>query len=901
MQVVTGAMGSLIPKLFQVLKEEYKLQKGVKQDVEFLLRELPSMHAALRKVANVPRDQLDKQVKVWADEVRELSYVMDDVVDSFLVSVEGSGPAASSHKLKELLKAMGKLIPKGKARRKIANKIKGIKIVVKEVADRRDRYRVDDAVANLAATPTVDPRLLALFKDQKELVGVDVAKEEITKMLTDRDGDVPNNKLKIISICGIGGLGKTTLAKVVHEGLQEKFELKAFISVGQRPDVKKVLRDILHKLDKKGYMIYDAPTLDEKQLIEALQILLENNRYFIVIDDIWDIDSWEIIRCALKDSNCGSKIMTTTRSLDVAKKSGEVFQLKPLSQDHSENLFYTRLYGGKSKCPFDLPVEVSEKILQKCGGVPLAIITIASLLDGKPREDWSKVYESIGFGHGENQDLDNTRKILLFSYYDLPYYLRPCLLYLSIYPEDYNIRKYTLIWKWVAEGFIKKEPKIGQYELGERYFNELVNRSMIQPIEPKDLGPVSECRVHDLVLDMICLLSEEDNFVTILDTDDQNNCLQSNVRRLAIQKRLMKKGDSLANMSMKQVRSFNTTTCVIHMMPSLPSFGALRVLAMEGCTFKGDGYHLNHLGSLVQLRYLGLRDMPIDELPEEIGKLKFLQILDLQGSCLNELPQSIGLLTQLKCLNASNSSGHAISALHFLGNLTSLEDLSIEYKRRYPDITEDLGKLTQLRRLRVCSHYFPMDDSVVTVLVKSLCKLKEIHSLDLVWMNGGEESEAWEGYVPPRNLHDLRLRFSRRQMFPAWINPSVLPNLTRLSLCGEGVVVEVMHMEILGSFPELVSLKLEWDHHEARLGDGGLFPKLRYMETDALPIFLEGRMPLLEHLVFRYSFEFDYDSLWNLQSLQKVEAICYFWKPEWQDVLELAVKAHPNRPSLLCR
>uniref|UniRef100_A0A8R7TRX9 NB-ARC domain-containing protein n=1 Tax=Triticum urartu TaxID=4572 RepID=A0A8R7TRX9_TRIUA len=310
-----------------------------------------------------------------------------------------------------------------------------------------------------------------------------MASEEITKKLADGDGDVPKKQLKILSIFGFGGLGKTTLAKVVHERLRDKFLLKAFISIRQKPNVKKVLGDIFLELDKERYQISNASTLDEKQLIEQLRELLENKRYFIVIDDIWDVQAWKIIRCVLKDDNCGSRIITTTRIIEVAKNCGEVYQLKPLSDDNSEKLFYTRLYGGKSKCLFDQPVWVSKKILQKCGGVPLAILTIASLLEGKPREEWPKVYDSIGFGHGENQDVDNTRKILLFSYYDLSYYLRTCLLHMSIYPEDYIIWKETLIWKWVAEGFIMEEPEIGQFEIGERYFNELLNRSMVQPIE----------------------------------------------------------------------------------------------------------------------------------------------------------------------------------------------------------------------------------------------------------------------------------------------------------------------------------------------------------------------------------------------------------------------------------
>lgn len=542
-------MGTLIPKLFKLLKKEYNLQKSVKKDVEFLLRELPSMQVALRKVAGVPQDQLDEQVKLWADEIRELSYAMEDVVDNFLTSCSTvEEPFAGNRPKQQLLEKMGNLFTKGKTHHQIAKKIKDMKILVKEVADRRDRYKVNDAVANLAAattannlaaactSTTVDPRLLAMFNDLKGLVGIDVARNEITKKLL-ADWDDGDQQLKILSIVGSGGLGKTTVAKVVHDGLQEKFMLKAFVSVGQKPDMKKVLRDILLELDKEGHRIFNASMLDEKQLIEKLHELLGNKRYFIVIDDIWDVEVCKIIRCALKDGNCGSRIIMTTRILDIGKKSGEVYQLKPLSPENSEKLFYTRLCEGKSKCPFGQSGEISGKILQKCGGVPLAILTIASLLDGKPRKDWSKIYDSIGFGHGENKGVDNTRKILLFSYYDLPYYLITCLLHLSIYPEDSRIWKETLIWKWAAEGFIKEEPEIGQYEIGERYFMELVNRSMIQPIEARDdVGVVLGCRVHDLVLDMICLLSKEQNFVTMLDTNDQHISCESTARRLAVQK-----------------------------------------------------------------------------------------------------------------------------------------------------------------------------------------------------------------------------------------------------------------------------------------------------------------------------------------------------------------------------
>ncbi|KAM3297447.1 hypothetical protein ACQJBY_039369 [Aegilops geniculata] len=284
MDVVTGAMGSLLPKLGELLVGEYKLQKGVRKDVESLQREMKSMNAALVKVAEVPRDQLDNQVIIWADELRELSYDMEDVVDNFLVCVEGSESDAvtDSNKLKGLMAKMANLFTKGKTRHQIADAMKDIKNRAQEVADRHNRYRVDDAVANAAGKHKVDPRVMALYKDQKELVGIEDAQNELTKRLTDGDGDgdVPKQqpKMKAVSIVGPGGLGKSTLAKAVYDRLRTRFKYTAFVPVGRNPEVKKVLRDILLEVDKKQERFGDVAILDEKQLIDKLRQLLENGR-----------------------------------------------------------------------------------------------------------------------------------------------------------------------------------------------------------------------------------------------------------------------------------------------------------------------------------------------------------------------------------------------------------------------------------------------------------------------------------------------------------------------------------------------------------------------------------------------------------------------------------------------
>jgi disease resistance protein RPM1 len=245
------------------------------------------------------------------------------------------------------------------------------------------------------------------------------------------------------------------------------------------------------------------------------------------------------------DSHPESTIIITTRIVDVATKAGGVYRMKPLSDANSKLLLYTKICGGEGVTPDNQHHEATDKILNKCAGVPLAIITIASLLVGKQSADWSKVYDAIGFGNEDNEVIQNTRKILSFSYYDLPSDLKACLLYLGMFPEDHFIRKKPLIWRWIIEGFVPDKEGMGSYEHGEICFNMLVNKSMIRWISPKDIngkyeggGAGGGCRVHDMVLELISTMSRELNFVTVHDMKQQGICSRGKqngrVRRLAL-------------------------------------------------------------------------------------------------------------------------------------------------------------------------------------------------------------------------------------------------------------------------------------------------------------------------------------------------------------------------------
>ncbi|VAH68931.1 unnamed protein product [Triticum turgidum subsp. durum] len=589
--------------------------------------------------------------------------------------------------------------------------------------------------------------------------------------------------------------------------------------------------------------------------------------------------------------------------------------MEPLSNDVSRTLFCKRIFSQEEGCPQEL-LKVSEEILKKCGGVPLAIITIASLLANKghikAKDEWYALLSSIGHGLTKDRSLEQMKKILLFSYYDLPSYLKPCLLYLSIFPEDREIRRARLIWRWISEGLVYSDrQETSLYELGNSYFNELVNRSMIQPIGIDVEGNVQGCRVHDMVLDLICSLSSEENFVTILD-DTRRKMPNSEikVRRLSIQNSKI----DVDTTRMEHMRSLTVfTSDVVGKVLDISSFQVLRVLDLEGCRDVSD---VGYVGNLLHLRYLGLTDTRVKDLPMDIGKLKFLLTLDLRGSEIEVLPSSVVQLRRLMCLYVDDD----MKLPTRIGNLTSLEVLdNLGLSDVDLDFVKELGHLTKLRVLRLDCDGF--DDSLGKALEESISNIYKLDSL-VVFLRNGLINCLSEDWVPPPQLR--RLAFpsagSWFKTLPSWINPSSLPLLSYLEIKLFEVRSEVI--QLLGTLPALVYLQI-LDYYVYRKGHeveapvlssgAALFPcatECSFHGIGAVPsMFPQGAAPRLKHLWFTFPAKwisrenFDLD-MRHLPSLQRVEVRVTTKGASRQEVdeakaaLRAAAEDHPNRPVL---
>ncbi|CAD6245367.1 unnamed protein product [Miscanthus lutarioriparius] len=600
MEVVSafhGALGPLLGKLTALLADECGRLKGVRREIRSLKSELTSMQAAVQKYSTL--QDPDFQAKAWISLVRELAYDTEDVIDKFIHQLGDGGHQSRSG-------------------------FKGY-----------------------------SSRLFVVSRRSEEthLVGIDGPRDHLVTWMMEEENSSAKHR-RVLSIVGFGGLGKTTLAKEVCHKIQGHFDCHAFVSVSQQ-SVKKIMKDVISQVPCKKDFIEDIDIWDEKKFIGKLRELLQDKRYLIVIDDIWSIAAWDTIKCAFPENKFSSRIIATTRIVDVAR----------------------------SCC---------------LGGLPLAIISISSLLANKPslKDEWEKVRRSIGSALDKNRSLEGMNSILCLSYNDLPPNLKTCLIYLSIFPEDYVIERETLVRRWIAEGFISEERGLSKQEVAENHFYELINKSMVQPV---DVG-------------------YDDNLISVVG-HGQTDLVNRNgaIRRLSVQHIDQQLVSVLENQDLSHVRSLRviTSSCIKH-LPSLVKFETLRVLDFEGCQGLEE-YDMNEIPSgivrLYDLETLDLTSTYIKVLPSRIVQLTKLQYLlgtfhsfaSLDGHI--KIPDGIGNMSNLRVITGFNITKSSLGAAAELGNLTSLNELHLQldgrgsekYKRHEEMLLFSLCKLSSCK------------------------------------------------------------------------------------------------------------------------------------------------------------------------------------------------------------
>ncbi|KAI4983050.1 hypothetical protein ZWY2020_023542 [Hordeum vulgare] len=401
-----GVLGPLLGKLAGLLAGEYARLKGVRREIRSLKSELTGMHAVVHKYTLL--QDPDVLVKAWISLVRELAYDTEDVIDKFIHQLGNGG--SNQGGFKEFFRKTARRLKTLGSRRGIASQIDDLKIRLKEVKEFKSSYQLDDIASSTFEHSAVDPRLSALFVEKTHLVGIDGPRDDLVNRMMEGENSSTKHR-KVLSIVGFGGLGKTTLAREVYRKIQGHFHCQALVSVSQKPNVKKIMKDLISQMPRKKDFTEGIDTWDETMCIAKLKKLLQDKRYLIVIDDIWSISAWNAIKYAFPDNGFSSRIIVTTRIVDVARScclggNGHMYEMEALSDFHSKRLFFKRIFGLEDRCP-DLLKQVSNKILKKCGGLPLAIISISSLLATKPvvKDEWERVRRSIGSALDNNPTL----------------------------------------------------------------------------------------------------------------------------------------------------------------------------------------------------------------------------------------------------------------------------------------------------------------------------------------------------------------------------------------------------------------------------------------------------------------------------------------------------------------
>ncbi|CAL5443056.1 unnamed protein product [Camellia sinensis] len=832
--VLTAVLKKLVDIAGNLIVEEGSRLSRLKTDILWIENEMSHIRSYLK----------DVDTKQWGTsgainflgDIWDLAYDMENIIDTYFPKL------ASSSGRNDWKRHLG-WFKSVKCIRNFAVEIEGIKRRVENINRVRQTYGIKERGGGRDAEDGWDPRQSFPHIDEETIIGFDEHIQNLVAKVTD-DQDL---HCRVVSITGMAGLGKTTLAKKVYKSVQQSFQCSAWIYVSQQPNIKELLRDIGRQVGLEENKC--------KHNVEAnLFEFLSQKRYVIVIDDIWDIVPWNGLKNGIPtNSEKGSRIIITSRkkNVDVNKGGGGqkfLHELQPLDQENSRTLFFNIVMAashnsGESSCPSQLK-KIGEQILERCCGVPLAIVVTAGLLLSRERTQlaWKEVLESMG------QDEDQYSSIFALSYKDLPSKFKPCFLYLGLFPEDHEISTFELINLWAAEGFIQGSELREVEDVGYDYLNHLIGRNLIQVVRRRFNGRARSCRIHDILHNLCIRVASEINFFSTHNHVTSHNSALG-IRRMTIHginfadyislnhqapklRAMLYFGEGMYNFRRNRYKDF------------LSRFKFLHVLSVRyyylPTSFPNEISNLNHLS------YLKLA-AAVAEIPYTISNLKSLMTLDLSGCDVVIIPNLIWKMQQLRHILLPDYCNYICEAPSFreasLPNLQTLQGMSTSlFKAHY------LHKLTNLREL-VVAHSTKRIIEVLSGATPVSHRLEKLSLLDPWFL----------GWIPTFNLsrYENLSKLSLKVRVECLQHDKFPPNLTMLTL--KYTYLKEDPMDTLKKLPKLKILKLCCKSYNGGemvcSGEPGNFPELEVLRIEDMRnlwqfIVEEGGMPKLKDFSF---------------------------------------------------
>ncbi|XP_027064162.1 disease resistance RPP13-like protein 4 [Coffea arabica] len=641
--------------------------------------------------------------------------------------------------------------------------------------------------------------------NQSEVVGL---KEDAAKVRGWILGQ--NEPLLHLAIVGLGGLGKTTLAKMIYRdvNLKRRFQEKIWVSFSQPVKEDEIMKSMLKQLNADGS---GSPKGD---MLSTIHGLLSDKAYLIVLDDVWSTDDgwWERISGGLpvKEGH-NSCIIITSRIKTVVKNMGvqdaQIHQPRYLNDEESWKLFCKVARVSEVDEQNTKLVEEGKEIVKKCGGLPLAIKTVGGLLSSEERSSikWRRIRETFHeklTSMGDNCSEGNGHVIasLQLSYDELPAFLKPCILCFLIYPENYEVDADQLIRLWVGEGFVSGNSTETVTESALKCLSELISRCLVEVAQRRNYdGSVYTCKVHDMVRDLTIKIAREEDFCSF--DANRNHIADVGSRRLGVTQET--KLSALRGNSKLRALLLTTTHYIgFNRKTELAKIKSLRVLDLSHArldyVFVKDLW--DWITSLKRLVCLSLRDVAqLLEVPNSIGKLLGLQVLIL-GECkdLKKLPTSIINLPRLIILDVGNCPSLRCLPQGF-SKLSKLQELyGFKIAGTGKASGSHLAELKAVTELRVLQIDITEDSTIEDQELEILAQLEKLKILSI---NAGDCKDKnilskLNKLSPPSSIEELYLKHYLGETTPAWINPRSLQQLQYLSVENSGI--EKMNQEFWG-------------------------------------------------------------------------------------------------------